>query len=263
MRPVAMNFAKGIIATLCLVILIIPGDLLTLDRSSLAILAISGIIGISLGDTFYFATLVRMGPRITLLIGTLIPVCVAIISVLFLNERIASSAWMGITLTIAGIAYVLWDRSSGDAKPAHLGSGSLFAIAFVITNALGIILTKLGVANIPTLEATFTREFAAVMSLAAWGVMSRALLDWVKPLQNTKLLGWLVLAAITGTFLGTWFSVIALKYTYASVAATLNSTSPLFILPLVAIFFKEHISIKSVAGAMMAVAGIGLYFLAI
>jgi drug/metabolite transporter (DMT)-like permease len=55
-------------------------------------------------------------------------------------------------------------------------------------------------------------------------------------------------------------SVIALKYTYTSVAATLNSTSPIFILPLVAFFLKERVSAKAMAGALMAVGGIGLYF---
>jgi len=260
MRPVAMNFTKGVIATLCLAILIFPGNLLTLEKPGLILLAISGIIGISLGDTFYFATLVRIGPRITLLVGALIPVCVALISVVFLNEQITLIAWTGITLTIAGIAYVLWERSPTATSPLHPGSGSLFAIAFVLANALGIILTKLGVTNIPTLEATFAREFAAVLSLTAWGLMSHTLLSWVKPLQNPKLLGWMIVASVTGAFLGTWFSVVALKYTYASVAATLNATSPIFILPLVAFFLKERITAKAIAGSLMAVSGIGLYF---
>jgi len=260
MQPIAMNFTKGIVAILCLIILVVPGDLLFLDKSSLMLLAISGIIGISLGDTFYFATLVRMGPRLTLLIGTLIPVCVAIISVLFLQEKIVATAWIGITLTIAGVAFVLWEQSPHAEAPKHIGSGAFFALAFVVTNALGIILTKLGVSNIPTLEATLTRESAAVMALATWGAMSQSLLKWVAPLKNLQLLGWLTFAAIIGNFLGTWLSVIALKYTYTSVAVTLNSTSPIFILPLMAFFLKEHVSAKAMAGALMAVGGIGLYF---
>ncbi len=260
MQPIAMNFTKGIVAILCLTVLIIPSDLLSLDKTSLMMLAISGIIGISLGDTFYFATLVRMGPRITLLIGTLIPVCVAIISVLFLHEKITSIAWIGITLTIAGVATVLWEQSPHTEAPKHIGRGVIFALIFILANALGIILTKLGVANIPTLEATLIRESAAVMGLAVWGAMSHSLLKWVKPLKNLQLLGWLTFAAIIGTFLGTWLSVIALKYTYTSVAATLNSTSPIFILPLIAFFLKEHVSLKATAGALMAVGGIALYF---
>ncbi len=268
MLPIAMNFTKGIVAILCLAIVIIPSDIQAFDKTSLMLLAISGIIGISLGDTFYFATLVRMGPRITLLISTLIPVCVAIIAVVFLQEKMASVAWIGITLTIAGVATVLWEQSphtdapsnAATRVPDNLSRGVIFALAFVLANALGIILTKLGVSNIPTLEATLTRELAAVMGLAVWGLMSHSLLKWVKPLKNLRLLGWLTFAAIIGAFLGTWLSVIALKYTYTSVAATLNATSPIFILPLVAFFLKEHVSLKAIAGALMAVGGIGLYF---
>ena len=259
-----MNFVKGIIAVICLVIFIsISSDLSTLnqlDQTGLLILALSGLVGISLGDTFYFATLIRMGPKNTLLIGTLIPVSVAIISVVFLGERMALLSWVGVTLTISGVAFVLWGQTPADNKSHSITSGSLFAIAFVLANALGIILTKFGVTNIPTLEATLAREFAAVLSLAVWGIAMRSMLQWVEPLKNKQLLGWIIVAAIFGTFLGTWLSVVALKYTHTSVAATLNSTSPIFILPLVAFFLKEHVSLKAITGALIAVSGIGIYF---
>lgn len=260
MQATAMNFVKGIVAVICLTLFILPGGLTSLDTNGLILLAISGVIGISLGDTFYFATLVRIGPRITLLVGTLIPITVAVISVLFLHESMTLLSWTGITLTIAGVAYILWEQSPNNSTTSLTASGSMFAIAFVLANAAGIILTKLGVTNIPTLEATLTREFAAVLSLAVWGLTTRSLLKWVKPLEDKRLLGLLVVAAILGTFLGTWLSVIALKYTYTSVAATLNSTSPIFVLPLLAIFLRERINLQAVAGAVLAVSGIGVYF---
>ena len=70
----------------------------------------------------------------------------------------------------------------------------------------------------------------------------------------------LLIAAVIGAFLGTWLSIIALKYTHAAVAATLNSTSPLFILPLAVLMLKERISSREILGALIAVSGVGIYF---
>jgi drug/metabolite transporter (DMT)-like permease len=45
------------------------------------------------------------------------------------------------------------------------------------------------------------------------------------------------------------------------VATTLNSTSPLFVLPLAALWMKERITVNAVVGAVIAVSGVALYFL--
>jgi len=50
---------------------------------------------------------------------------------------------------------------------------------------------------------------------------------------------------------------LALQHTYAGIAATLQSTSPLFVLPLAALT-GERISLRAVLGACIAVAGVGL-----
>ena len=112
----------------------------------------------------------------------------------------------------------------------------------------------------PALEATFIRQIFAIAGLTFWGLMLRDLLGWVKPLKNPQLMKSLLLAAIIGAFLGTWLSIVALKYTHVAVAATLNSTSPLFILPLAVLMLKERISSREILGAFIAVGGVGLYF---
>ncbi len=223
-------------------------------------LAISGLVGICFGDSLYFLTLVRLGARKTLLMGSLIPVVTALIAVSFLNEHISLSAWLGILITIGGVTYVLWQRTSENNDIELKRSGLFFGLLFVATNALGIIAAKVGVSDVPALEATFIRQVFAIAGLTFWGLMVRDLIGWVEPFKNPHLLKILVIAAIIGAFIGTWLSIVALKYTHAAVAATLNSTSPLFILPLVMIMLKERISLREVTGAVVAVGGIAVYF---
>ncbi|MCF6337873.1 MAG: DMT family transporter [Gammaproteobacteria bacterium] len=261
-----INLAKGLVAMFFMAVLLLPGfysGLASLDTNSIAALALSGIIGICFGDTLYFLALMRLGARRTLLLGSLIPIITALIAVIFLGEQISILAWLGMALAIAGVTYVLWQRAPRENTQhtrEKYRSGLFFGVLFVVANALGIIATKVGVADIPALEATFVRQAFAIAGLTFWGLMVRDLLGWVTPLHEGKLLKVLLIASLIGALLGTWLSVVALKYTYAAVAATLNSTSPLFILPLAAFWLKEHVNWREIVGALAAVMGIGLYF---
>lgn len=256
-----LNLSKGLIALLCLSFALWPEGLSIVDSQSMIALALSGIVGIALGDTLYFLTLMKLGPRLTLLTGNLIPIVTGIFAVILFNEQVPAWGWLGILITLAGVGYVLWDK----APRAAIGivewrQGVVWALLFVFANALGILLTKVGVVQLSAYEASFIRQAWAIAAIVAWGLASGALLEWVKPLQNRRL--WLPLfaAAIIGAFIGAWLSVAALKYTHAAVAATLNSTSPLFILPLAAIFLREKISVRAWLGAVVALSGIGIYF---
>jgi len=261
-----INLVKGLVAIFFMAVLLLPGfysGLASLDTNSIAALALSGIIGICFGDTLYFLALMRLGARRTLLLGSLIPVTTALIAVVFLGEQMPVLAWLGMFLAITGVTYVLWQRAPQENTQhtrEKYRSGLFFGLLFVAANALGIIATKVGVADVPALEATFVRQAFAIAGLTFWGLMVRDLLGWVTPLRDGKLLKTLLAASLIGALLGTWLSVVALKYTYAAVAATLNSTSPLFILPLAAFWLKERISLREIAGALAAVTGIGLYF---
>lgn len=265
LSAVAMNLFKGLIAIVCITVILVPVGFADISRDAFLLLALSGLVGICLGDTFYFLTIKRLGSRLALLIGTLIPVVTALIAFLLLNERVSLNAAIGLVMTIAGVAYVLWDRSESGAVSvtANWLKGIMFGLLFVLANAMGIIFTKVGVENIPAMDATLVRTVWAVMGLFFWGLVTRSMVTWTMPLKDKKLRNKLIIASIVGAFLGTWLSVVALKFTHASVAVTLNSTSPLFILPLAIWVLKEPVSRRAVSGAIIACLGIATYFFSI
>ena len=260
LSAVAMNLFKGIVAIVCIALVLIPFGIAEVAGDAYLLLAASGLVGICLGDTLYFMTINRLGSRLTLLIGSLIPVATALIAVTVLGERVGLSATIGLLLTIVGVTYVLWERSAVKAEFTQWRAGLLFGLMFVLANALGIIFTKVGVQDIPALDATLIRTLWAVFGLVFWGMLNRSLVSWIKPLQNRKLRNRLLLASIIGAFIGTWLSVVALKYTHAAVAVALNSTSPLFVLPLAMIMLKEQLSWRAVSGAFVAIMGVAVYF---
>ena len=257
---VAMNLVKGIIAIVCIGLVLLPIGFADIPDDAFFLLAMSGLVGICLGDTLYFLTINRLGSRLTLLVGSLIPVATALIAMTALGERISLHAAVGLVLTITGVGYVLWERSPGHEHNSQWRLGLLFGLLFVLANAIGIIFTKVGVQDIPALDATLVRTVWAVFGLAAWGMITRSFVSWIKPMKNPKLRNKLLVASVIGAFLGTWFSVVALKYTHAVVAVTLNSTSPLFVLPLAMLFLKEQITWRAVSGAFVAIMGVAVYF---
>lgn len=259
-----LNFSKGLVAIFCLGVLLIFSETASVDVQSLLFLAISGLIGICLGDSLYFVVLVRLGPRLTLLLGSLIPVAAGLIAVIFLHERISLLSAAGLVLTIAGVSFVLWEKAPVAEERPHNHPwkvGVLLGVLFVFFEAAGIIFTKIGVQELPSIQATFIRQTAAIIGLTFWGLAAGTLVGWLEPLKNRRVRNRVIVAAVIGAFLGTWLSVFALKNTHASVAAALNSTSPLFVLPLAAYIMREKISRRAVFGTVVSIAGIVEYFL--
>ena len=75
----------------------------TIKAEDLWILALSGIIGISLGDIALFSGLSRLGPRRNaILFATNAPIS-AVLAYFFLNEVLSLSALFGCTLVMFGV----------------------------------------------------------------------------------------------------------------------------------------------------------------
>ena len=132
----------------------------------------------------------------------------------------------------------------------------MFGLAAMACHAGGVILSKMGLETVAAPEGTIIRQIWASAALLLFGLQGGRLRTWLEPLRDKRVLGRLIAAALLGSFLGIWMSLLALSLTKASLATTLNATSPLFILVLARLVLKEHVSVRSVLGATVAVAGV-------
>jgi len=259
--PFSMNISKGILGVLYLAVILLIFGTKPVDTRSFLFLGASGLLGITIGDTLFFISLMHLGPRLSSLMGALTPVFIALSSVVFLREKPSFLAWVGIFLTVSGVSWALWERTEQKEIIKNKFLGITYRLLSIVCFAAGTILAKIGVESVPPLQATFIRLSWAVMGLILWGCINHQLKDWLIPFKNLYLLrrvSYIVLVIVFGGF---WLSLIALKYINASMASTLNSTAPLFILPMAAIMLKEKISIRSVLGAVIAVCGVALIFI--
>jgi drug/metabolite transporter (DMT)-like permease len=261
MSALALNVGKGVIALLIMGAILLTQPWVVADPRTVGLLAISGALGIALGDTLYFLALTHLGSRTTLVFTTTIPIVTAIAAMLVFGESLSAHAWLGLALTLLGVGWVLWEQAPKSERVTEWRRGVLYAALFVAASAASILFTKIGVAELPSMQATFWRQLWALFTLFMIGGFMGAWVEWARPLRNPRNFGAVAVAAVIGGFLGTWLSVAALKYTEAAVATTLNSTSPLFVLPLAALWMKERITVNAVVGAVIAVSGVALYFL--
>lgn len=259
--PLAMNLGRCLFGMVYLAVLLLFFGMEPIPGRAFLLLGISGILGIALGDTFFLMGLVRLGPRLSVLMETLCPVVTVILAVLFLKERPSLQVWAGIVLTIGGVKWVLWERTPREKLKENWASGVKFGALSVTCTSVGIIFAKIGLAEASPIEATIVKLLFGSLGLLMWGVVGFKIKKWVHPFKDTKLIFKLSYAVFIAIGIGLLFSVIALKYADATIAVPLNSTSPLFVLPMVAFMFKEKISLRAVLGAVIAVGGIILIFL--
>lgn len=225
------------------------------------LLVLSGAVAIGLGDTAYFETLRLLGARRALLLETLAAPITGVLALIFLNEVLPAIAWLGIVLTILGVAWVIGERlPNRPAGSINLERGIGFGLLAALAQAVGAVLSRTALAgtSVSPLWAALLRLAASVVVLLLWGLIQRQG-QWLKGLNSKQVLGALILAAFGSTYLGIWLQQVGLKYAAAGIAQTLISTSPLFILPIAA-WMGEIVSVRAILGVLIAVSGIALLF---
>lgn len=259
--PTAMNLGKGLIALACLVTVLLFTGFSEINGLSWLYLAISGVLGIALGDTFFFMTLVRLGPRRMLLLDALIPVATILLAMTFLDERLTLLGWGGAALVIGGVVWVMRERLPEDeADRGTWRVGVWLGLAAVLCNAVGVLFAKRAMDDTHPFDAAFVRLAAGTGCLLVWGLVRRQVGTWLKPFTRPRLLGALVIAAFIGTFLGIWFTQLAYRYTTASLTTIFQSMTPVFVLAPAVWVLKEKVSPRAILGAVLAVAGVIVLF---
>lgn len=258
----SMNLGKVVIGSVFLGFILMIVGLEPISARSMFYLALSGILGIAIGDTFFFLSLMQLGPRRASLMGSLNPVAIAITAALFLDERPTFWVWAGIVVTTLGVGWVLWERASARGEAAeNISLGIRYGILSVLCTAGAVLLAKVGVASAPTVQAAWIRLLAGVLGLMLWGAWRSELGKWLSPFSKGALLAKVAAVVSVVVIGGFWLSIVALKHIDASIAGTLNSTSPLFILPLSVLLMKEKLSFRTVLGTAVAVGGVALILL--
>lgn len=263
---VLVNVTRLIIAAFFLIITILIAQIsLKLSITQYACLAVSGIIGLTFGDTFLFKAYQQMGARVTSLIMSFAPAVSALLAFIFLDEFLSIVDIIAILITIVGIAIVVLERKENiSLRKTFLNIGLLMAFLGAVGQGSGLVFAKMAFneGEINGFAATFIRIGVSIITLFPIALMSGRLKNPIKTFSADKqALKFTILGAILGPYFGITFSLIAISHTKVGIAATIMAIVPILMLPLVKYFYKETITKRAVVGAFVAVAGVALLFL--
>lgn len=262
--PVPLNLVKtaaGWLLTV-LTVALVPGAVWPAGLASgdLGWLAVSGVLGLTVGDSLFFGALNRLGARRAMLLWALVPPLTALLAWPMLGEVLGLGALVGASVTLAGVAWVLNERRAGpgQAAGASIGAGLALGLGAVFCQSFGSVTAKLGGAALDGVTLSVVRLTFGLGGLVLQVCLQRAFGEVRALLAAPRVLGGVLLATFIGTYLGLWLSMVALQATHAAIAAVLTATSPIFVLPLSRIFLKEPLSLRAVLGASVALLGVAI-----
>lgn len=228
-------------------------------------LGLSGVIGLSLGDAFYFQSLVSVGPRLGSLLLSLAPIFGSIIAWVFFGEILTALQITGIALALAGIGWVVVShREPPDTPHGHTQRGVFFGVLAGLGQAIGLVLSKQGMfGEFSPFQANAIRMLAATVFIWIWAaIQGEAGVTFKSMREKPQALRLIALGALVGPLLGVSSSLFAVQHTEVGVASTLMALPPVIVLPISYFVYKEKFGWQAVAGTVLAIAGVAVLFLA-
>jgi len=225
---------------------------LTLSIGSLALLAVSIVLAIPIGDTIFFESAQRLGLGRAMTISMSYPVVAASLAALLLGERLSGPIVVGGLLTLAGLGLIVMARVEPPGEPRPW-RGVVEALLAALAWGVSVVALRVPLDEIDPVSAQAIRlpVGAVMLWVTPWALRGvPALLRGGWPLF-VRLLALAALTAVSSVMYGA-----SVKYAGVAVASMLSSTAPLFAVPLGIVFLNERLPALALLGAVVTVAGI-------
>lgn len=255
LSPLVMTLGKSGLGVLYLGLALAVTCASVPAAGDLWMLAASGLVGIAISDTLFFAALRDLSPKTLVILLTVGQVNASILAMIFLGEFPSTIAWLGIGLILTGVSIVLWPTGGTPAPPARR-KGILLGLASSLCMSGSVVMAKDALADVSALEGTFIRMLAGFVGIALVLAFRRRLLSSLWDISKQGLALSFLAAVFVVTFGGFWLSLVAVKNLNVAAANSLLSLEPVLILPFAAFFLKEKLLGREIAGAIIATAGV-------
>ena len=260
--PYILNPLKNSIGTILFVLTaLLISDVSAINNLSTdesLILALSGIIGITIADVLFLISLNILGTSRSAIINTIYSPMVIMLAYFILDESLTFADVIGGLMILLSILYLSFNQEKSNIN--NLNKGLLIGILAYSLMALGIIMVK------PILN-----RFSDSIEMQLWIIVFRlipgTLLSYVTmsfmikkkeiilQLSNKKIWPIILLGSFLGTYVGFAMWVIGMAKTSASIASILNQTSTIFIAFFGWLILKETFSRKMMICFFISIIG--------
>ncbi len=259
MSPMALNLFKNTVA-IVLYAFTMPliGEAFIPPDQPLRVwclLAVSGVLGISLADTLFFMSLERLGAGLTAVVDTSYTPIMLAMSFVVLGEDLGFEVLLGAVLIMGALLVGSATRPAPGKTRRDIVVGSVIGIAGIALMGVGVVMIKGVLSDVPHIWASSVRLLAGALGIVPMILLSprrREIFGQLRPSPAWKV-------AIPASFFGTYLALTAwlggMKYTDVSVATLLNQLSTIFIFILATIFLKESITWRRVIAIVLAFVG--------
>jgi len=239
---------------------------LSLPANAVVLSALSGLIGLGLGDTLYMMSLKEIGVSIAVPLTCTYPLFSLVLALIMQPRTVALEVGVAATMIVFGIWLITKRRAADEAERKKFRvRGAIYALGAAVLWAVSIGMMNAAV----TIPETSTLDSALVLNTLRVLLIAISLVA-IRPLMrkrsgfaevDRRILARLALAGVIALGFG-WF---LLTYSFLLIpqarAVPISSTTPLFAVFSGAIFLRERISISNIIGASIIVIGIFILFL--
>lgn len=225
------------------------------------LLGVSGIFGFFLCDVCLFKAMLLIGPRLSLLIFSLVPPMAAVVSWCIVGDVLGLRHWVAMGVTLAGVAWVVLEQPEKNGRtglPRYWGQGIALALFAAATQAIAQVIAKEGIGDYDAVAGTLIRALASLPGYAAFITFRRRWPAMLGAMRHRRAMMIVALGAVVGPFAGVALNMVALRHVPTGVVTTLIATMPVMILPFSVLLFHEKVSVRAVGGAVIAVAGVAM-----
>jgi drug/metabolite transporter (DMT)-like permease len=258
-HPIALNLFKNFLAIALFVPTIyIFGESLFINAtiSDYSLILLSGIMGISLADTFYFIALNSVGAGIIAIIACLYSPFIIVLSMIFLGEKLAASQLLGAVLIISAVVIATYTKEKSGHSKSNLIKGVTLGALGTLMNAVAVVMIKPILNTSPLVWVSTYRILGGIIGLLIIFIFIKNRSNILSTLKIRKSWGFTITGSFMGAYLSMFLWLAGMKFTLTSIAAALNQTSTIFIYLLAILFLNEKLSFRKILGVALALIGV-------
>jgi len=259
--PVVLNLFKDVtgLILLCTTMAILSVEFFPAGQSAgdWIILLVSGVIGIGIADTLFFASLNRLGAGRSAIVDCLYSPFVILCSLVHLDESFGPLLIVALVMMVSAIFIGTWQPEQLD-KPEdqrQLRIGVVLGVISMACMAIGISMAKPVLDRSDPWWATTVRMVSGTALLAVIVACTSRRKEFFKVFRPSSLWKVTVPAAVFGAYLAVFFWIAGMKYSETTTASILNQSSNVFVIFLATLFLKERLTVRKLIAICIGFAG--------